>query len=307
MYEFCFVQVCLLLDTAKYEQRDLWNTLDFFTVSLFVFGSVWCSLILFIDVKEVKQEGGEEKSVKKEKKVKEEIKEEMKKESDIDNAEKTAQSPLQGEVSKEETKDLKMEVEETLEKSDSEKEKINGESEMDVSREALKSESLPCKSEEEPTNKDSEESPIKMAEKLSVQEDSEVKSVKMEVEDLSMKKENEDPQIKKESDESADSSEKKDEEEVPVKREDDKVVVKEELTELVKEEEEPQDLTSIKEKDKEKKSAPVEEDTNKHADDTEQKVRDIVKDIKRQTTEEMAKLEKKKEKDVKCSYEEEVW
>lgn len=196
-----------------------------------------------------------------------------------------------------------MEVEEPSEKSNEEKEKINGESEMEVSED--KSEQAEAKSGETSLNKSLEESPDKTNGKKSpVKEEVEEKAVKMEVEDLSVKKENEDSPIKKESE---DSLEKKEDEKVQVKKEEEESIVKKELSELVKEETEPQDLTSIKEKDKGANSDPgvKEEVKGKGADDTEQKVRDIVKDIKRQTTEEMAKSERKK--DIKCTYDEEVW
>lgn len=102
----------------------------------------------------------------------------------------------------------------------------------------------------------------------------------MEVEDLLVKKENEDFFIKKESE---DLLEKKEDEKVQVKKEDEEFIVKKELFELVKEEIELQDLIFIKEKDKGVNSdlGVKEEVKGKGVDDMEQKVRDIVKDIKR--------------------------
>ncbi|XP_061162484.1 chromodomain-helicase-DNA-binding protein 8-like [Saccostrea echinata] len=257
--------------------------------------------------KDVKHEDGEEKSVKKEKEVKEKVKEEIKEETGASKSEndiiKSEQSPKKENVTLSEDKDLTTEGDKSLgneeEKSSERIKEVNGETEMDVS--IVTSEHSPNKSSEKSPSKSSEMSPSKTSDKSPVKTEDGETAIKMEVEDFSVKKETPDSPVKKEVE---DSSERKDGEQV--KKEEEEAIVKKELSELVKEDV-PQDLTSIKEKVKGEKCDKVvkEEERIKNVDETEQKVRDIVKDIKRQTTEEMAKLERRREKDTKCSYEEE--
>ncbi|XP_056009130.1 chromodomain-helicase-DNA-binding protein 8-like isoform X4 [Ostrea edulis] len=253
--------------------------------------------------KDIKLEDGEEKPIKKEDvKVKGEIKEVketvegLKSENEVSKSE---QLPKKGELCKGEDKDLKMDVDKVLVKSEEkskEDKEVNGESHVvsPVKSEQSPDEKSPKKSSDLSVSKTGENSPGK---------ESEGTPVKMEVEGLSVKEETRDSPVKKEIE---NSSEKKEEEEVVVKKEEEEAIVKKELAELVQENE-PQDLTSIKEKIRSDKCDQMvkEEERHKHADDTEQKIKDIVKDIKRQTTEEIAKLEGKREKDTKCSYEEE--
>jgi hypothetical protein len=239
--------------------------------------------------------------------VKEEIKE-VKEAAEIVKSEndlnKSDQSPKKGDLCKSEDKDSKMDVDKFVVKKEGkskEDKEVNGDSHLHVS--PVKSEHSPSKSGEKSPQKSSEVTSSKAGENSSVKE-REGTPVKMEVEDVSVKKETRDSPVKKE----VDNSSEKMEDEGVVKKEEEEAIVKKELAELVQENE-PQDLTSVKEKVRGDKCDQIvkEEGRHKNVDDTEQKIKDIVKDIKRQTTEEMAKFDRKREKDTKCSFEEEVW